>query len=904
MGGFDNFTPKKSNLMFTQKLRWIFSILIFTSAFNLSGQNTGNDLIEKLQYRSLGPYRAGSWISAIAGPESNDHAYKYTWYVAGRNGGIWKTENNGTTFFPVFDSAAQSSIGALAVSKSDPEIVWVGTGEAYNARSSHAGKGVFKSKDGGLTWKGMGLEDSQHISTILIHPENPDIVWVASMGHLFTPNKMRGVFKTTDGGLTWEKVLYIDKNTGVIDLIIHPENPDILFAAAYEKYRYPWHFEAGGENSGIYTSTDGGTKWMKLENGLPEGKLGRIGLGLCHNQPNIIYAVIENLNPKPGVVIDENVGMNHMRDAYFDQMIGGEVYRSDNSGQSWEKRNDTTCNVASKAAYSFNKIMVASDNPDFIYITSDLMQYSEDGGITWLDCHWPPEELSTSIFGDHRCMWMDPQDGRHVMFGSDGGLYESFDRGRTFTHHVQIPLGEIYMVETDNAYPYNIYVGLQDHEVWKGPSNSWSGQIGPEDWVITGMWDGMYTKVDPSDNRWLYTSTQFGGHLRVDQLLGERVSIEPKTPENDPTYRFCWTPPLELSPHNPKIVYTGGQMLLRSLDQGENWEELSPDLTTNNAEKIAGKGHMMYCTITTISESPVQAGVIWVGTDDGRVWMTPDHGKNWSESTTSITKQGGDEKYWVNRIIASPHEAGKAYVCKSGFKFDDFEPMVFKSDDFGETWTAITNGLPDSPVNVISEDPIQKGLLYLGNDLGVFISFDDGSNWHPFKNNMPAVPVKDLKIQPNASDIIVGTYGRGAYIADVWPLQHFNDSLFQEPAYLFPVQAKPQRNMSDRAWWGNYEQTGDNHIYSPNEANGLAIYYFLKEEPTDSAWLQVCDIDQQPLDTLLLEQQPGFQLKYWNTWNQNPAQYRIKLHVGDLILEQKAEVRPAPVWPVGHGNWK
>jgi len=812
---------------------------------------------------------------------------------------VWKTENNGTSFFPVFDSTGVSSMGAIAVSSSNHEIVWVGTGEAYNARSSHAGNGVYKSLDGGKSWQHMGLEDSHHISTVIIHPKNPDVVWVASMGHLFTPNKMRGVFKSTDGGQSWKKVLFIDENTGVIDLINNPQNPDQLFAASYEKYRYPWHFEAGGENSGIYKTEDGGENWSKVADGLPSGKLGRIGLGLCYSQPETVYAVIENLNPKPGMEIDESVGMNHMRDAYFDQMIGGEVYRSENGGESWEKRNDTTCNVSSKAAYSFNKIMVASDNPDIIYISSDGMQYSEDGGKTWLDCAWPPQVLSTSIFGDHRCMWMDPKDGRHLMFGSDGGLYESFDRGKSFTHHVQIPLGEIYRVETDNAYPYNVYVGLQDHEVWKGPSNSWSGQIGPEDWVITGMWDGMYTKVDPQDNRWLYTTTQFGAHLRVDQLLGTRVSIEPQAPEGNQPYRFCWVTPLEISPHNPQIIYTGGQMLLRSLDLGENWEELSPDLTTNNAEKIAGKGHMMYCTITTISESLVKAGIIWVGTDDGRVWKTNDHGRSWEEFTAKIATLGGNEDYWVDRIVSSPHQAGKAFVVKSGFRNDDFRPLVFKTEDFGESWTKITNGLSDAPVNVVAEDPYRKGLLYLGNDLGVFISFDDGENWDPFNNNIPPVPVKDLKVQASENDLVVGTYGRGAYIADVWPIQFYHDSITETEAFLFPIDNKPQRNFSERAWWGNYEQTGDNHLFSRNEPNGLALYYYLKNTPKDSAWIQICDVDSNPMDTLFIEQSPGFHLEYYNTWDTPPGIYRVKLISGEMILEQKTEVKPSPVWPVG-----
>ncbi len=875
-------------------LLWVLAIL-FSS---LAGQNQ-NSLSGTINYRALGPYRAGSWVSAIAVPETDKPDFKYTWYVAGRNGGVWKTENNGTSFFPVFDSTGVSSIGAIAISSTNPEIIWVGTGEAYNARSSHAGNGVFKSVDGGLSWQSKGLEDSHHISTVIVHPTNPDVVWVAAMGHLFTPNEMRGVFKTTDGGDSWKKVLYIDENTGVIDLIINPDKPDVLFAAAYEKYRYPWHFEAGGVNSGIYKTLDGGDSWEKIESGLPSGKLGRIGLALCHSQTETVYAVVENLNPKPGTVIDESVGMTHMRDAYFDQMIGGEVYRSDDGGTNWEKRNDTTCNVSSKAAYSFNKIMVASDNPDIIYITSDGMQYSEDGGITWLDCLWPPKVLSTSIFGDHRCMYMDPADGRHIMFGSDGGLYESFDRGKSFTHHVQIPLGEIYNVETDNAYPYNIYVGLQDHEAWKGPSNAWSGQITSDDWVITGMWDGMYTRVDPQDNRWLYSTTQFGAHLRVDQLMGERVSIEPKAPEGFPPYRFCWNTPLELSPHNPQIIYTGGQMLLRSLDRGDHWEEISPDLTTNDAEKIAGKGHMMYCTLTTIAESPLKAGVIWAGTDDGRVWLTQDHGKTWEEFTDKIAALGGDKDFWLSRVVASPHQAGRAFVCKSGFRNDDFRPLVFKTDDFGQSWKNIGAGLPDSPINTVLEDPVKENLLYLGNDQGVYISLDGGESWTSFKNNMPAVPVKDLKVQAAESDLIIGTYGRGAYIADIWPLQHYNDSIAKQNMFLFPVQDKPQHNYSERAWWGNFEQTGDNFLFSPNEANGLALYYYIKSTPSKDAWIQICDEDSKPLDTLLIDQNPGFHLAYFDTYVTNPGIYRVKLIAGKMMQEQKIVIKPSPVWPVG-----
>jgi photosystem II stability/assembly factor-like uncharacterized protein len=646
----------------------ILLILLFFFKFS-KAQDTIYPIPDFLTYRNFGPHRAGSWISSIAVPETDDPAFKYTYYIGSRNGGVWKTVNNGTTFFPVFDSADIGSIGTVAISRSTPEIVWVGTGESFNARSSHAGKGVFMSADAGKTWQPRGLEDTHHISAIIIHPEDPKIVFVAAMGHLFSSNEQRGVFKSKDGGKTWNKVLYIDKNTGIIDLIINPLNPDILFAAAYEKYRFPWHYEAGGMKSGIFRSTDLGESWEKLTSGLPEGIIGRIGLGLCYNQPEIVYAVIENLNPKEGIVIDENVDMNYMRDPYFDQMIGGEVYRSNDSGKSWVKQNRDSCNVSAKAVYSFNKILVNPDDPEKIFVGSDLLISSRDGGKTWSDCNWPPTNLFTNMFGDIRTFWVDPGDGDHMMIGSDGGVYETFDGGKTTKHLYNIPLGEVYMVETDNAYPYNLYVGLQDHEAWKAPSNSWSGRIGSEDWDIVGMWDGMYTVIDPEDNRWAYISTQFGAHHRVDQQLGERVKIEPENLEGNPAYRYPWTPPIEISPHDSETIYIGAQYLLRSVDRGEHWKEISPDLTTNDAEKIAGRGHMMYCTISTISESKINPGVIWVGTDDGRIHMTPDTGIHWNEFTEAINDLGGNRDYWVSRITSSRHHEKPKIMEKHGRKF-------------------------------------------------------------------------------------------------------------------------------------------------------------------------------------------------------------------------------------------
>ncbi len=677
----------------------------------------------ELNFRALGPYRVGSWITEIVVPQTHNPKYDYTYYIGTRNGGIWKTENNGTTFFQIFDTVTTPSIGALALAPSNPEIVWAGTGEDYNARSSHSGTGVYKSIDGGKTWSNEGLNDSHHISVIIVHPEKPHIVYVSVMGHLFTANQERGIFKTSNGGESWERIWFVDENTGVIDLVMDPSNPEILYAAAYEKYRLPWHFEAGGEQSAIYKTTDGGKNWNKLENGLPDGKLGRIGLAIYSKDPNILYSVIEILKP---YISDGTEGEQDMHMKPVGEVIWGDVYKTENGGEEWTKMNHDTINVADKAPYSFNKIYIDPENDDNVYVISMTMPNSNDGGKTWDGIEWGKSKILNNVFGDFRTMWIDPKDPRHMMIGSDGGLYETFDRGINSNHLYHIPLGEVYHVSVDMEEPYNIYAGLQDHEVWKGPSNSWKGEISLEDWFLIGMWDGMYCPVDPTDSRWFYTTTQFGAHQRVDQKKAERKRIEPKAPKGDPKYRYPWDPPLIISPHNPSILYTGGQMLLQSLDRGETWIELSPDLTTNDSIKIAGKGHMMYCTLTTISESPKKPGLIWVGTDDGRVHMTPDFGKTWNEFTNTISETGVPSEFWTTRVFASKFDDNTAYVCKSGFKFDDFKPYVFKTNDKGKTWVNIAVGLPDYPVNVIIEDLKNPNLLFVGNDIGIYFSLDAG----------------------------------------------------------------------------------------------------------------------------------------------------------------------------------
>jgi len=874
-----------------------FVIIIFLISFSIYSLNY-ETLLKDFKYRNLGPYKIGSWISCIAVPNTDNPNYKYTFYVGARNGGVWKTINNGTTFFPVFDKENSLSIGDIAIDPINPEIVWVGTGESFNARCSHSGDGIYKSIDGGKTWKNIGLKRTRHISKILINPKNPQIVYVAAMGNLFSPNVDRGVYKTIDGGKTWKKVFYIDKHTGVIDMVINPDNPDILYIASYEKYRYPWHFEAGGKNSGVYKTTNGGKSWKRLYNGLPKGKIGRIGLTLYNKKPNIIYALIENLNPKPGYKTKNTSGFNKMKDPYFDSLIGGELYKTINSGKSWKKMNKKEDNLSSKAAYSFNKVIVDQNNSKHLFILSMSLHSSFDSGKTWLDMKWNKNFFS-KMFGDVRTFWIDSKDSRHILVGSDGGLYVSYDGGKTVDHLYNIPLGEIYAVEADMAKPYNIYVGLQDHEVWKGPSNGWSGMIMPEDWNLVGKWDGMYIKVEPENNRFAYSTTQFGGHIRIDILKGERVDIEPKNKKGEPPYRFPWTPPLIISHYNTNVIYAGSQYLLKSSDRGEHWEKISPDLTTNDSVKIAGKGHMMYCTITSISESPLKKGVIWVGTDDGKVHMTNDEGKHWYEFTSKLVKLGCPKDYWVTRVFSSNHIEGRAYVVKSGFKFDDYRPFVFKTDDFGKTWENISSDLPNFPVNVIVEDIVNPDLLFVGNDIGIFVSFNRGKHWINFNKNIPKVPVNDIIIQSREKDLIVGTYGRGAFVSNISPLQEFREENLNKRIYLFDIVSKPKINYSQRRFWGNFMLMGDRPIFTPNEINGISIYYYLKEKIKTPLILIILDKKNKIVKKVVLNQNLGLNRFVWDTRRVDAGEYKAVIKTNDLKLIKKFSVFERYFFKVG-----
>jgi photosystem II stability/assembly factor-like uncharacterized protein len=807
----------------------VLAIAVAIAAGTLHAQHPPSidAVVNGLTFRNLGPFRTAAWVTAIAVPESPARDHLYTIYAASRSGGLWKTTNAGTTWKPITDSVGAAAVGAVAIAPSNPSVVWMGTGDQANARSSYSGKGVFKSTDAGTTWQLMGLPDSHHIARIVIHPAKPDIVYVAAIGHLFSKNEERGVFRTTDGGRTWKKVLYVNDGVGAIDLVVNRKSPATLYAAMYDKDRRPWQIVESGPESAIYRTDDGGDKWIKLGGGLPTGRIGRIGLDIYQKNPLVLYALLENQNPKPGAAARDVNAVSPLAAG----IIGNELYRTDDGGKTWKKATDV--NVAGgKAPYSFNQILIDPHDDKTVIVTSDSMFISRDAGRTW------NSEFFRGVFGDFRAMWWDPDDKDRIILGSDGGVSVSLDGGRTGDYFPNMGVGEVYAVGVDMDDPYNVYGGMQDHDSWKGPSNGPTGRVTLENWITVGPGDGMYNVVDPTDSRWVYNTRELNQLGRMDQKTGVRTNIAPSRPQGQPRLRYNWIAPIALSPHNPQILYAGAQVLFRSLNRGDTWEEISPDLTTNDPAKVGR--NVPYCTITTISESPLKPGTIWVGTDDGKVQLTLNHGGAWTDVTPALEAAGAPADRWVSRVFASPHDLSTAFVSKNGFRNDDFTPYLYRTLDAGRTWTAIAGNLPRAPINVVVQDRKAKDLLIVGTDIGVFVSIDAGATWTQMKANLPTVAVHDLTVHPRENDLVLGTYGRAFWAGDITPLQELSAEVLDKPAYLFDVEPKARYGFSTQGM--NYHLFGDKYLEVPNEPEALVINYLLKADGDAPAKITVKDL--------------------------------------------------------------
>ncbi|MBE3064719.1 MAG: hypothetical protein IMZ69_06840, partial [Spirochaetes bacterium] len=768
--------------------------------------------MKELEFREVGPAIMGGRVDDISVVESNPKIV----YIGLASGGVWKTTNAGTTWAPLFDKEAVSTIGAVAVAPSDPSIVWVGTGEPNNRQSSSWGNGVYRSADAGLSWQHLGLSDTHHIGRIVVHPTNPDVVYVAALGRLWGPNRERGVYKSVDGGKTWQNVLFINKDTGAVDLVLDAGHPDTLLAAVYQRRRTVFGFAGGGPHSAIYKTTDGGATWKKLIKGLPyenegDSETGRIGLSIFRRDPSIIYATVQHVN--------------------------GGVFRSEDSGETWLRMSETN----PRPSY-FSKLRVDPNNDLRIWVMGKLMYFSDDGGRTFTT---PPVRY---IHGDYHAMWINPADSDHMIVGSDGGLTWTWDGGKTWDVVNNLAIGQFYEVGFDMQKPYFIYGGLQDNGSWGGPSQTLRirgvTSITNDDWFRVGGSDGFYVQVDPTDPTIVYAETQDGSLFRRNLKTYESVPIKPREGEGDPAFRFQWNSPLAISSHDPKTIYCGAQFLFKSTDRGDTWSRISPDLTTGvdrNSLPIMGRipdartssahdGVTNWPCIATLSDSSLNPDIIWAGTDDGNLQVTRDGGKTWRNVSRQIP--GLPEGTYVSRVIASRRAEGSAYAAFDGHRMNDFGIYVYATTDFGQTWRSISTGIPrnNNIVNVIREHPRNHDLLFAGTECGAYISFDRGANWVPLRLNLPSVPVDDIAIHPRDNDLIFGTHGRSIWILDdITPLEELNQDLLARDLYLFDLRpAIAWRIHSQEAAPGHKVFTG------PNPPYGALISYFLKARPDDS----------------------------------------------------------------------
>ena len=810
-------------------------------------------LVKNVPFQNIGPtVMSGRVVDLAVNPENSTE-----FYVGYASGGLWHTTNNGTTFMPILDSSQTQNVGDIAVDWKT-RTIWVGTGENNASRSSYSGIGMLKSTNNGESWEHVGLPNSQHVGRILINPNNGDEVVVGVTGALYSKSEDRGIYKTKDGGKTWSKTLFVDNVSGIIDVQHAPNNYNVMFASSWTKDRKAWNFDGSGNNSSIYKSVDAGETWTKVStdaSGFPIGEgVGRIGLAIYDD--NIVYAIHDSQFRRPlegekeqtrglkkdhfktmstQVFLDlddkklngflktngfqekyraENVKQmvrsgnvkpidlaHYLEDAnsmLFDTpVIGAEVYKSTDGGQTWNKTHeDYLDDLYYSYGYYFGHIHVAPDNQDHIYVYGVPIIKSKDGGKTFTSIS------AENVHADHHALWINPKNTNHLINGNDGGVNITYDDGESWIKNNTPAVGQFYAINVDNQKPYRVYGGLQDNGVWVGahnaPENKAWHQNGEYPWKSIMGGDGMQIEIDNRNSDIVYTGYQFGNYYRINRETGAQKYIQPKHELGETPYRFNWQTPIHLSRHNQDILYLGGNKLMRSMDKGDTWKAISPDLTQGGK-----KGNVAYGTLTTISESPFDFGLIYIGTDDGNVQLTKNGGGSWENITADLPKD-----LWVTRVVASKHKKERVYATLNGYRFDDFTSYVYMSEDYGETWTTINSNIPNAPVNVIREDHVNKDILYLGTDNGAFVSFNNGEMWEAFSKNLPAVAVHDMVLQEASNDLLLGTHGRSIYKTNVEPLQKMNTGLMNEAVTLFninKIRASSRWGNSWSKWMKPYE---------------------------------------------------------------------------------------------------
>jgi photosystem II stability/assembly factor-like uncharacterized protein len=883
------------------RTRWLVSVLSVSAlvAAPAQAQFTAEQFASAtaaLSWRQVGPTIMSGRVSDIAVVESDPRIF----YVGTATGGIWKTDNAGTTFEPIFDDEETASIGDVTVAPSNPNVIWVGTGEPQNRQSSPWGNGVYRSTDAGLTWTHLGLESTHHISRIQVHPRNPDVAYVAAMGHLWGSNVERGVYKTTDGGRSWQHVLFIDENTGAIDLVMDPGDPMTLFAAMYQRQRRAWGYNGGGPGSGIYRTTDGGTSWAELTDGLPEGDKGRIGLDVYRRDGNRLCALVE--------ADSRTAGQGRGGGPPASEQQNG-VYCSTDRGTSW-----TMMSTTNNRPMYYSQIRIDPNDPERIYLGGSDLFRSSDGGRDFTN------DAAAGVHLDHHAIWIDPSDSDHLLLGSDGGVSVSWNRSDDWYQYRNLPISQFYEVGVDMRDPYHVCGGLQDNGSWCAPSDTWSNQgIRTRDWYNVGSGDGFFTVMHPTDPNVMFAESQGGNLTRVDLTTMERSRIRaigrPNADGEQPDMRWNWNAPIILSAHDENTIYAGSNMLFMSTDLGQTWEQLGGDHTfaidragldimgvIGTAPQMSvNDGQSSYGNLTAIGESPMDAAVIYTGADDGRLRVTQDGGATWTDITENVDDL--PDNVYVTRIVASHADAGTVYAAFDNHRSDDFAAYVYVSTNFGEDWDPIVNGLPVSSVSALAQHPDNPDLLFVGNEIGAYASIDGGEQWFQLDNGLPTVPVDDIDIHPRENDLVIGTHGRGIWIMDdIAPLEEMGSMVMASNAHLFSIRRATSYNSYNPQGWTP-------GIFSaPDPPMGARIRYFLTDE-TEDVSLSITTPIGGSIRHLDAPGEMGLNEVIWDLQLEEegadgemmdpgprvlPGIYLVRLETGDGIIEGEVTVRLDP----------